>query len=142
MNKSPDCYNCLIQNTCLDDVAFGDTNNEFEDVAGNATGGARAGQSNFSICESTIDCILATACAATDIATCYCGTFAGSACATQSLPGNGPCAQDEADGVNQLATAAASAVSPLLGNRNSASGKADAIFACSVLNGCSTLCNQ
>jgi hypothetical protein len=115
---------------------------ECEDLTGNATGGAQAGTSNESLCLSAIDCVLGTSCAETDVAACYCGTFAGSACATATVPGNGACAQAEVDGSNHLITDPASVVSPTLANKGLAAGMADAIFACSFNNNCGSLCNQ
>lgn len=142
MDKSIDCYACLVNFSCLDDQAFGDSNNECEDLSGNATAGGATGTSNDALCLSTIDCALQTSCAATDVAACYCGSFAGSACATATVPGNGACAMIEANGADHTVNDSASVVSPLLANKTLPSGRADAIFACSFNNNCGQLCNQ
>ena len=142
VNKSVACYACLVNFACLDDALYGDTNNECEDVPGAATGGDQVGVSNATLCLEKINCVMTTSCASTDVASCYCGSFEGTACATQSQPADGRCAALEAEGVNHFPSDPASVVSPLLGNRNSAAGKGDAIFSCSVINGCSPLCNQ
>ncbi len=142
VDKSIDCYTCLVNNSCLDDAKFGDTDNECEDLVGAAHSGDRASQPLADICLSEIDCVLATHCAATDTAGCYCGTLAGGACATSKTPANGACAQTEVDGLDEFITTPASVIAPLQGNRNLASGRADGIFACAVQSGCSDLCNK
>lgn len=141
---------CLVNAGCLDDVVFtGDSNHECGDLTGNATGGARAGTANSQLCLDKIDCVFMTQCATSDVATCYCGSLVGSACATATTPGNGLCAQQECDGSNHLITEPASAVSPSLGNSALAAGRADAMFSCALGNTdattgatCASICGQ
>jgi hypothetical protein len=140
VNKSVDCYTCLVAGLCLDDLV--DTNNECEDLTGTASGGAKKGTSNTDLCLATIDCILSTKCASSDVASCYCGTLAGSACQTATIPGNGPCAQAHCDGANHLITDPASVVSAALGNIMLPAGMADKIFSCGASNNCAPLCSQ
>jgi hypothetical protein len=142
VDKSVACYTCLINGLCLDDLTFLDMGNECGDLTGNAKSGDRAGFSNTSNCLRAIDCILATSCAMSDPAACYCGTLQGSACQTSTSPGNGACAQTQVEGVDHFLMDPAAVVSPILADKTTASGKADAIFACSVANGCAPVCNQ
>lgn len=142
VNKSFECYSCLVNASCLNSVAFGDKNHECEDLKGNATGGAKAGTANSALCLATIDCILASHCASSDVASCYCGPLAGSTCAMAATPGQGACAQAEVEGSNHLITDPASSVSPALGDLGLPAGKADAIFACAKLNNCERACSR
>lgn len=143
VNKSVDCYNCLVNASCLDDAQFGDKSHECEDLSGEAPGGSRKGSSNEALCLSTVDCILKTKCAASDVALCYCGSLGpGTACATGSASGDGPCAEAEAAGAYHTANEPAGAISPTLASIRLPAGKADSIFACAKLNNCDALCSR
>ena len=143
VNKSVACYTCLVNASCLDSVTFGDKNLECDDLSGEATGGAQRGTANSALCLATVDCILSTKCAASDVALCYCGALGpGTACATGTTPGNGACAPVEAAGSNHLASDPSSAVALSLGSIQLPAGKADAIFACAKMNKCDAVCSR
>src|SRR5262249_14115969 len=87
VDKSPDCYNCMANCGCLDDVILGDTGHECGDVTGNAVKGGKTGTARSQLCLDTLDCIMkgtATkpvppnmSCASTDVTICYCGSLGG-----------------------------------------------------------------
>lgn len=139
-NLSVDCYACLVNFSCLDDLAFGDALHECEDLSGNAVGGGASGTSLETLCLQALSCVLGSGCWVPDVAGCYCGTLAGAMCATSMMPGDGTCKTQEADGVGHFDTDPASVVSPLLALKATASGMADAILACAFNNNCGPVC--
>jgi hypothetical protein len=145
LNKSPDCYSCLVNTGCLDDAAFGDTGHECGDVTGTAAGGAQAGTARSDLCLATIDCILSTSCASTDVAICYCGSLgAGDACTTSTNPSaaNGPCASIELAALEHSSTDAPSAVVTDFFNLILGGGRANQIFACAHSGNACPMCLQ
>ncbi len=145
VNKSLDCYKCMIAGGCLDDAFFGDTGHECGDVAGVAAKGAKAGTSRTNLCLDTLDCILSPTimCAADDVNICYCGSLgAVNGCATATSGADGKCFHQEVDGLEHLATDAPSAVLPDYTTLSFGAGTANQLFVCGKSNGCDTLCAQ
>ena len=145
VDKSPECYRCMLNAGCIDDAFFGDTGHECGDVSGNATAGAKSGSSRTSLCLATLDCIMTPAieCASDDVNICYCGTLgSGNGCATAASGANGKCFQAEVDGLEHLATDAPSAVLPDYTDLRRGAGMANQLFVCAKANQCDTLCAQ
>jgi hypothetical protein len=139
MNKSVECYTCLVNVGCLNDVTFNDTGHECGDVSGTASAGAQAGAARSDLCLATIDCILASSCASNDATPCYCGSLgAGNACTTSTnrAAANGACVSTELAALEHASTAPPSTVMPDYFNQNLGGGKANEIFACAGVNGC------
>ena len=137
VEKSVDCYNCLIAGECLDDAINGNTRKECGDLEGNASNGAQKGAPKSELCLSTIECILGSHCASGDISICYCGSLGAGVKCTQGASGaNGPCLQAEVDGVERMKTDPQSEVFRALGDVSNASGRANQIFICAKQNNC------
>jgi hypothetical protein len=143
VNKSTDCYECLVSSDCLDNAVDGISGLECEDLTGNATAGAKAGTPKSALCLSLLDCVLATSCASTDITGCYCGSLGfGSACAASTGTPDGACAQAEVDGAEDTLNEPVKTVFNDLFNLPTASGVVNQIYSCGKANQCSSLCAQ
>jgi hypothetical protein len=142
LDKSPDCYQCLATAGCLDDNLQKDMNNECGDLAGTADGGAEAGAANSDLCLATLQCILRTGCAVTDVNICYCGGLgAGNQCSTALSGADGGCLPQEVNGLGLRATASPNTVLSSYFDLSLPSGKANQIFACAKINTCDTFCS-
>ena len=143
VNRSLECYKCMVSSGCLDDALFNDTGHECGDVTGVAAHGAKTGTSRASLCLDTLDCILSPVnlCAADDVNLCYCGSLgAGNGCATATSGANGKCFQQEVDGLEHLAGDAPSAVLPDYNALSLGAGMANQLFVCAKSNACDELC--
>jgi hypothetical protein len=143
VNKSLECYKCMVSSGCLDDALFNDTGHECGDVTGVAAHGAKTGTSRASLCLDTLDCILdpVNLCAADDVNLCYCGSLGpGNGCATATSGANGKCFQQEVDGLEHLASDAPSAVLPDYNALSLGAGMANQLFVCAKSNACDELC--
>lgn len=143
VNKSLECYKCMVSSGCLDDALFNDTGHECGDVTGVAAHGAKTGTARASLCLDTLDCILnpVNLCAADDVNLCYCGSLgAGNGCATATSGANGKCFQQEVDGLEHLAGDAPSAVLPDYNALSLGAGMANQLFVCAKSNSCDELC--
>jgi hypothetical protein len=130
------CYACLVQAGCVDDTQFGDTGHECGDLSATFDAGAQSGTPDTTLCLGTIDCILQSSCATSDVASCYCGPAnTGSACVTATA--NGACVQPEVDGLGFPAGDNADVLKNFT-DTTKPSGMANQIFLCAATNGCTT----
>jgi hypothetical protein len=139
-----DCYACLWNAGCVDDVTFGDNGHECEDLPNTAfDAGAQAGKSEDSLCLQTLSCLLSTSCASAAVSGCYCGT-AGVATSCQGNPAPGPingaCAQPIADGLGYPVSDGTD-ITKHLTDTTKPAGVADQILQCALSNIC-TSCLQ
>jgi hypothetical protein len=133
------CYSCLVNGGCIDDITFGDTAHECEDLTGLFGAGAKAGTSESLLCLQTLQCILASpSCASSSISSCYCGT-AGvtTACQGNPAPGpiNGACAQQIADGLGYPPSDGTD-ITKHLTDQTLPAGMADQVLVCAIANTC------
>jgi hypothetical protein len=129
------CYECLLGAGCLDDTKFSDSGHECEDSISTGT---------TAQCESTIACILGSACASSAVSTCFCGTASLSgACQGNPAPGpiNGSCDTQIAAGLGFPVTDGTDNTKNLT-DTTRAAGRADQLFQCSLSNNCASVCNQ
>jgi hypothetical protein len=134
------CYDCLFQNTCIDDTHFNDTGRECEDSV--IVGPGATASANATLCGSVISCILGSAtataenCASANVADCYCGTAPVlGTCGGSASAANGVCDTTiaaalgfpVADGTDNLAQFTTGTV---------AGGVANQIFNCAQGGGC------
>jgi hypothetical protein len=129
------CYNCLLMSACIDDSTFGDSQLECEDSK--ITVGTAAE------CRATLACAIASGCAASAVAPCYCGTASvATACQGNPAPGpiNGACATQIATGLGFPVTDGTDNTKDLETNTR-ASGMAGVILQCVLSNNC-TACSM
>jgi hypothetical protein len=126
------CYSCLFNAGCIDDTAFGDKGNECGDLAGTFGAGPQAGTASSALCLDTLSCILSTGCASTAASTCFCGSFAGSACLNAPAP-DGACNAQE---VNGLGLSTNEAILESFTNVTLPSGMANQLAQCALSNQC------
>jgi hypothetical protein len=132
VNHDPtnNCYTCLINGGCLDDLVFGDSNHECEDLP--------SGQQ--AACFATLQCILGSGCASPAVSNCYCGTapVAGT-CQGNPAPGpiDGVCATQIAGGLG-FPVSDGTDVTKHLTDTILPSGIADQIFQCAASNSCAS----
>jgi hypothetical protein len=127
------CYQCAALSGCLDDSEFNDQGHECEDLSG----------SGPSECAATLACVLGSACGATTVSTCYCGTapVSGSCAAVGgSNAANGACKTVEAAGLGFSADDGLDVLKSFT-STTLPSGVANNIFQCAASNGC-TACLQ
>ena len=133
-DPSGSCYDCLFQNTCLDDTHFGDTGRDCGDST--ITTGTAAQ------CLAVVSCVLGSSCSASTTVACYCGT----------APENTTCQGNPASAVNGVCDAQIAAglgfstqdgtdVTAHFTDGDKAAGVADQIFNCAVNSGCSACLN-
>jgi hypothetical protein len=126
------CYRCLVNAGCLDDTAFGDSNNECDEMTGTLNGSSKT-----TLCLNVVSCILGSSCASPPSA-CYCGT-AGVSTACQGNPAPGPitgaCDTQIAAGLGFPVTDGTDIVKNLTDTTKPA-GRADQIFQCAASSGC------
>jgi len=126
------CYECLLQNTCIDDTRFGDTGHECGDAA--ITVGSETE------CEAIVDCVLATSCSASSVAACYCGGLTSAQCAAANggkSPPLGACAAEEYAGFPGASSEGDGAfIAGRYTSARYAGGLANALFNCAVNAGC------
>jgi hypothetical protein len=145
MGDSPSgCYACLVNGGCIDDITFGDTAHECDDLTGLFDAGAQAGTAESSLCLTTLSCLLASpSCASGALSTCYCGT-AGVATACQGNPAPGPingtCATQIANGLGYPPSDGTD-ITKHLTDQTKPAGMADQILQCALSNTC-TACLQ
>jgi hypothetical protein len=128
------CYACLLSAGCIDDTTFGDKGNECDDLSGTFGGGAAT---SSSLCLSTVSCIFGSSCAASAVSTCYCGSFAGSACLSAPTV-DGACDQSEVTG---LGLTSAQDILKNFTNTTLPSGMANQLFQCALSNTCAACLN-
>lgn len=128
------CYDCLYQNTCLDDTHYADTGHECGDST--ITTGTAAQ------CLAVISCVLSTSCSSQDAVACYCGTAPeGTTCqGNPSSAINGQCDAPIAAGLG-FTTKDGTDVTAHFTDGDKASGVADQLFNCAVNSQC-TMCQQ
>ncbi|HEY2512381.1 MAG TPA: hypothetical protein VGI39_16045 [Polyangiaceae bacterium] len=123
------CYACLVQSGCLDDTEFNDKQHECGDLSGSFGSAGPAG----SLCVTTLQCVLATSCSATDISLCFCGADnPGNACQTAAKP-DGACRAQEVAG---LGVSDNPTVLKDYTDTTRPAGMANQIFACAEVNTC------
>lgn len=138
------CYDCLFQNSCLNDTRFGDTGRDCGDPA--ITSGTAVQ------CLAVISCVLGSAttamptCAggnAPAAVNCYCGTAPeGTTCqGNPSSAINGVCDAPIAAGLG-FSTQDGTDVTAHFTDGDKASGVADQIINCAVNSGCTAVCLQ
>jgi hypothetical protein len=135
VDPSTSCYACLYNNSCIDDTQFQDKAHECED--GTFTTGTSTA------CENLITCVLgtglagsATNCAVGGIANCYCGPQGlVSACTGNPATPTGGCDSVEATGLG-FALTDGTDITNNFTSLGLPAGRANQIFACSILNGC------
>jgi hypothetical protein len=124
------CYSCLVNGGCLDDLIYGDSKHECEDLAASAQ----------DACFATIKCILGSGCASPAVSSCYCGTAGVSTdCQGSPAPGpiNGMCASQIASGLGFPVTDGTDNTKHLTDTVLPA-GVADQIFQCAASNTCAS----
>jgi hypothetical protein len=102
LNATTSCYECLMNNGGLDDdLVATDKGNECGDVPTPEGGSATlTGETGTQACLDTLSCMIARSCdTASPPSQCFCGTAAGSACLTAGAA-NGPCLQNELNGLD------------------------------------------
>lgn len=142
-DPSGSCYDCLFQNTCLDDTRFADTGHDCADSATITTGTAAQ-------CMAVLTCVLGSSTASTPTCAggaapaavnCYCGTAPeGTTC--QGNPAsavNGTCDAQIAAGLG-FATQDGTDVTSHFTDGDKAAGVADQIINCAVNSGCTAAC--
>jgi hypothetical protein len=96
LSPATSCYECMVFSGGINDT-LGDMGHECADVTGNAT---LTGESGTQACLDTIACIINQQCAtASPPGECFCGTAVGSSCLNAGAA-NGPCLQNEVNGLN------------------------------------------
>jgi hypothetical protein len=137
VKKSVACYQCLIENGCLDDVRLGDTGHECGDVVGTAKKGAKLGVPRSALCLTALECTLSSNCAAEDVALCYCGSLGPAiACSTGNSGADGFCVPQEVDGLEHVSTDPPHVIMTNYFNLNLGAGMANQIFACARSGHC------
>jgi hypothetical protein len=142
------CYECLWQNSCIDDTVNGDVGHECEDtVAFQILNGMMTTSME---CEAVISCILGSGFGPTQctyngstigVSNCYCGTDPASACNSGNLTMlvtagvNGKCAKPIADGLG-FPLGDGTDIGPNLFRTSTAAGRADQILGCAHSNDC------
>jgi hypothetical protein len=130
-DPSNGCYSCLVNGGCLDDSLFGDTGHECGDF------GTPTQQQE---CIDTVSCILASGCAQTGVAVCYCGTspVAGTCQGNPAAgPINGACASQIATGLGFPETDGTD-ITKNLTNSLQPAGAAVQLFQCAAANACNS----
>lgn len=121
------CYECLAQASQLDDTT-GDTGNECGDTT------------NAAECLTTLNCLLASECAATAVNVCYCGTAPVSSSCNAVGAGNaanGVCKTQIAAGLGFTVDDGHDILANLIG-KHYPSGIADRILQSAITNSCTT----
>jgi hypothetical protein len=135
-----DCYSCLWNAGCLDDINFHDTNHECGDLTGVFNVGPAAGSADSTLCLDTLSCILRTSCASIAGGLgCYCGSLTSTTCASTAPGGiNGPCTIQESDGLNSPPLGITPPSIPTFTDPSTPSGRANNIVACATANACTS----
>jgi hypothetical protein len=139
--ESPNsCYSCLAFNSCLDDITYGDMNQECDEMTGVVDAGARAGTADSVLCLDTVSCILASSCAAHSVAVCYCGTHSltnGCSGNPPPVPDDGACVTAISNGMG-LPRDDATDILGAFTDQARPAGRADQIFACAHIAPCTS----
>jgi hypothetical protein len=153
------CYECALQNDCMDDDIFSDTCRECGDLAGpNGTACSKLappaldGEPPVQACLDALACILSTHCGSADPPEpCFCGTATGAACLVAGAA-NGACLQQEIDGL-LVGSCESAYPAPLMCTEGdptatikaftqslTPAGMANALIGCAVAKTCASQC--